>query len=124
MFQEYKKIRVLPITISTKRIMFRSKKAETIASIINLQEMFAKKSFLGMNYVPGVQKDQGFTYHNLYEKDNVQNQLLENAQVPIANMSDEFKSKLVDSVGSLENFKNVLDTFGGDSGDNIRGYLQ
>lgn len=101
----------------------QSKQQETVASLISAKELFAKRSFLGFNRVPGIQQDVGYTYSNSYEKDSVKQQLIENAGVPIANMSDEFKQALLDSVESIDKFKDVLNTFQGEDAQGVREYL-
>lgn len=102
----------------------QSKRAETVASLVNAQELFAKRSFFGVNHIPGVQSNQGgYTYQNEFEKDTVKSQLVENAGVAISNMSDTFKTALLDSVTDLGQFSKVLNSFSGGGADDVRSYL-
>jgi TP901 family phage tail tape measure protein len=101
----------------------QSKRAETTASLINAQELFGKRSFFGMNHIPGLQSNEGYVYSNDYEKDSVKQQLVENASVAISNMGDDFKTALIGSVESLSQFTDILSKFNGGGAEDIRGYL-
>ena len=101
----------------------QGKREETVASLNNIQKFFAQKTFLGLNHVPGLQENSGFSYSQSYDKDAVQSQLNEAASISIANMDNDFKNTLSDSVTNLSQFNEILNKFTGEDANAVRDYL-